>query len=378
MMYQGSVDNSREYTFIEALVAGVDPGGGDIVPVGITPIPMPFFNNICEMTPQEIAYVVASKLMESDFTSEQLRLLVDEWIDGISIGIAPAGVNVYAVESLDGDTMSEYDLAARLFALVARHMYDRGLITVDTLFFAPSKADSCAAMTHALKSVIGQSPIIVQTMGTLSNLERRQLVSLTPEPMRNAVNCDEHSLEKLVRRAMSLPGFFNSHIPIAMAAFNVVTLVARVVTWFIAFREMSLNKKEGTVSIVMDEADLSACNAARVAVSLGLPVSLVKARMMSREIDRFIKEAYLAEGYILCPRSASLWNAARERVADDPSLSAMFVQSNHPAKNRTFLEPLLNKVIPLPHKLYYGEDRYNKPRRLAPSIASLKTCLANY
>ncbi|MCM1448945.1 MAG: hypothetical protein NC082_01240 [Clostridiales bacterium] len=376
-MYQGSIERNSKYTFKQAVIACVDPSGGDILPSGIPPIPKAFFNNIVEMTPQEIAYVVVNALMGEDFSPEQLRSMVNEWVSDDCITVASAGTRVYAIESLSGSTMSEYDMAAKLFALILRYFYDHGMITVDTLFFAPSRGDSCAAMTYALKSVIGQAPIIIQTAGILTGVERRQLISLTPETHRNAVSCDEDSLEKLVRRAMSKPGFFEQHTPIALSSFNVVTLVSHVVSYFLAYMKARIAEIEGDIVIVVNENDTSACNAAMIAVELGLPISIIKASPLD-DNNKAIVDAYASAGYILSPRSASVWNTATNIVEGNERAVALFVQSSHPAKSRGMLEPLLNRVIQLPHQLVYNEERYNKPKRMAPSIAAVKACLTNY
>lgn len=67
------------------------------------------------------------------------------------------------------------------------------------------------------------------------------------------------------------------------------------------------------------------------------------------EIRRTIKEVYDDEGYIICPHTACGERVRRDHLSSCPSI---VVETAHPAKFNTIVEPLLGVTIPIPSSLY--------------------------
>ncbi len=67
------------------------------------------------------------------------------------------------------------------------------------------------------------------------------------------------------------------------------------------------------------------------------------------EIKETIKEVYEKNGLIICPHTACAERVRRDHYAGHPAIS---VATAHPAKFDTIVEPLINKVIPIPKTLY--------------------------
>ncbi len=67
------------------------------------------------------------------------------------------------------------------------------------------------------------------------------------------------------------------------------------------------------------------------------------------EIRRTIKEVYDDEGYIICPHTACGERVRRDHLSTCPSI---VVETAHPAKFNTIVEPLLGITIPIPSSLY--------------------------
>ena len=96
MIYRGTLHTTGSLSFIQALLAGVDELGGSYVPTDITPLPAPFFKNIAEMSARDVAYVVVNAMIGNDYTAEELRRLVDEWIVD-EMELRQAGKGIYAL-----------------------------------------------------------------------------------------------------------------------------------------------------------------------------------------------------------------------------------------------------------------------------------------
>ncbi len=67
------------------------------------------------------------------------------------------------------------------------------------------------------------------------------------------------------------------------------------------------------------------------------------------EIKETIKEVYDENGLVICPHTACAERVRRDHYAGLPAIS---VATAHPAKFDTIVEPLINKVIPIPKTLF--------------------------
>lgn len=370
ILYHSKPGAGDGMSFVQALQAGIGTDGCDITPKVESPLPRPFFNNIAEMSSRDVAYVVTNAMMGSDFDAETLRHLVNEWITD-DFELRQAGKSVYAFESLNGSTLSEYDLIGRLFAVLLRYLYDRRVVSIDTVFFSPSRGDSCAAISQAFQSVIGKSPVMIQVAGLLTEVEKRQLIHIVPHDMLYVTGCDEAALDRLSRRVKSM-----SHCnSIMIADCNPIAVVARVFMYFEAYRLLCIAGAEGKAVVCADSSNSGDVMAAQVAIQLGLPVRLIQSEPIC-DIEDAILRAYKESGYIVCPRSAAQWDKLHDNLREGES--GIFIQHNHPAKNRFLLEPLLNRVIALPHKLHFDDVPHARYKRVAPSVNALKNCFINY
>jgi len=374
MTYKGSLYNSGSYTFTQAMLAGVDSLGGCFVPTDIIPLPGPFFNNIAEMSACDVAYVVVNSLMGGDFKAEKLRKLVDEWIID-DMNLCAAGEGIYALEPFGGSTMSQYDLIGRLFAILLRDFYDRQVVSIDSVFFSPSCDDSCAAISHAFNSVIGKSPVMLQSVGVLTDVEKSQVACIVPREMLYVVTCDQDNLCGLCCRAMNNRTIFGGHEAIMISDVNVAAVVSRVFSYFEAYRHMAISGVGGRVVVCPDRFNKGDMLAAKLAVQLGLPVTLAETKTVD-DTSAVISEVYSKCGYILSPRAAARWSILHNSLKDGEV--GVFVQPSHPAKFRTMLEPLLNHVIALPHKLHFNDMQHVRYKHVAPSLNALKNCFINY
>lgn len=363
-------DKDGGLTFTEAVLREVDRDGRPLVPAVAVPLPMPFFKNIAEMSACDVAYVVANAMTGNDFKAEELQHLVEEWIDR-DAALAAAGESIYALEPLAGPTMSEYDVVGALPAILLRNCFDHGLVSVDTVFFCPSRADSCAAFSRAFIDKIGQSPVMFQPAGALSETEKQQVAGIVPYDKLYIVTCNDNSLVRLCRKTMaSIESPDNEFVLISDD--NAACVLARVVMFFEAYRQLCLKGIADSVVICADGSNDGDTVAARVALKLGLPVRFIFSEPVI-DNEAVIAAVYKESGYILCPRSVARWKALRGSL--NAGETGVFVQQSHPAKYRERLEVLLNRVIMQPLALSFKETPGVRYHRVAPSVHAIRNCL---
>ena len=328
-------------------------------------LPEAFFNNIEEMTQRDVSFVVANTLLSDKFPSESLRAIVDKWIVSESTFKA-VGQKMYAYEYLSGPTMSVYDLHARLLALVLEN--NKANKTASC-----SVADSSSAVCQAFKSISGCSPYILQAVGVLSELEKRQLVSIVPGDMLCVVKCDEATLVKLTQRAVDQLGSANGVNLVTDD--NLYYRVSRVAMLFDMYRRLKAIDPGKKFVFACDKSSKSCMDACQTAVKMGLPVRIVETEPTC-DRDEVIVCAYKTTGYILSPRAVAQWVTLDQAQLGDNEIG-IFVQPSHPAKNRKLIEPLINQVIPLPHKLYFNQSIHPRYKFNAPTVNTIINFLTN-
>lgn len=328
-------------------------------------LPDAFFNNIEEMSQRDVAFVVANTLFGDIMPSESLRSIVNKWIASESTFKA-VGQKMYAYEYLSGPTMSVYDLHSRLLAL----MIDKSRVSRTACC---SVADSSAAACQAFKSESGCSPHILQAVGVLSELEKRQLVSVVPGDMLCVVKCDESTLMKLAQRAVEHIGD-NCGVNL-ITDDNMYYQVSRIASLFDMYRRLKIIDPDKKLVFACDLSSKSCMDACLTAIKMGLPIRIVEI-LSAYDRDEAIVRAYKTTGYILSPRAVAQWVTLDRLKLEDDEIG-VFVQPSHPAKHRKLIEPLINQVIPLPHKLYFNQSVHPRYRFNAPTANTIINFLTN-
>ncbi len=86
------------------------------------------------------------------------------------------------------------------------------------------------------------------------------------------------------------------------------------------------------------------------------------------EIRRTIKEVYDEEKYIICPHTACGERVRRDHFSSVPSV---VVETAHPAKFNTIVEPLIGVTIPVPKNLYEIISKESRARSIGTDYRDL-------
>ena len=99
----------------EAVVKGLAPDKGLYMPEQIKELPTAFFNNIGNLTLQEISYAVANTLFGEDVPSSDLKDIVYDALN-FDIPLVKVADNKYSLELFHGPTLAFKDVGARFMA----------------------------------------------------------------------------------------------------------------------------------------------------------------------------------------------------------------------------------------------------------------------
>ena len=115
MLYYSTSGQAPKASLQEAVVKGLAPDKGLYMPERIPTIPKAFFNNIGDMSLQDIAYVVANTLFGEDIESETLKNIVNDTLN-FDIPLVHVDENRYSLELFHGPTLAFKDVGARFMA----------------------------------------------------------------------------------------------------------------------------------------------------------------------------------------------------------------------------------------------------------------------
>ena len=115
MLYYSTNHNATRATLREAVIRGLAEDRGLYMPEVIKQLPKDFFEEIADLTFQEVAYRVADAFFGEDVPADDLRRIVYDTLqfDTPLVQVEP---NIYALELFHGPTLAFKDVGARFMA----------------------------------------------------------------------------------------------------------------------------------------------------------------------------------------------------------------------------------------------------------------------
>ena len=102
-------------TLEEAVVKGIAPDKGLYMPEKIKTLPASFFDQIDQMSFQEMSYTVAQAFFGEDVEADKLKQIVYETLQ-FETPVVPVEGNIYSLELFHGPTLAFKDVGARFMA----------------------------------------------------------------------------------------------------------------------------------------------------------------------------------------------------------------------------------------------------------------------
>ncbi|MDE6286448.1 MAG: threonine synthase, partial [Muribaculaceae bacterium] len=121
MRYYSTSHRSPEVSLAQAVIHCVAPDGGVYMPAKVPHIPAAFFNNIDQLSLQDIAYVVANSLFGGDVDAAVLKRITAESFD-FQIPLVGLGGGMNVLELFHGPSLSFKDMGTRFLARLYRHL----------------------------------------------------------------------------------------------------------------------------------------------------------------------------------------------------------------------------------------------------------------
>ena len=210
MRYYSTNGKAPLATLEKAVVKGLAEDKGLYMPERIKPLPKEFFDNIQDMSLQEIAYRVADCFFGEDVDAESLRKIVNETLsfdiplvkveketlsnsplkgednETLSLRESLSG-SIYSLELFHGPTLAFKDVGARFMARLLRYFTSSSSSASSTSFTSPASlinvlvatsGDTGSAVANGFLGVEGIHVYVLYPKGKVSPIQECQFTTL--------------------------------------------------------------------------------------------------------------------------------------------------------------------------------------------------------
>ena len=281
--YSTNTPTTRE-SLETAVVKGLAADRGLYMPTSIRPLPQDFFDNIQDMSLQEISFRVAECFFGEDIPADDLRQIV---YDTMSFPIPAVKVtdNIYSLELFHGPTLAFKDVGARFMARLLGYfnMKQGGNRLVNVL--VATSGDTGSAVANGFLGVEGIHVYVLYPKGKVSPIQECQFTTLGQNITAIEVDGVFDDCQTMVKNAF-MDAELNQHMKLTSAnSINVARFLPQSFYYFWAYAQL---KKQGIALNGAPSAQAPKLVACVPSGNFGNICSALFGRRMGLPIDRFI------------------------------------------------------------------------------------------
>ena len=284
MQYYSTNNPTTRESLETAVVKGLAADRGLYMPTSIRPLPQEFFDNIQDMSLQEISFRVAECFFGEDIPAEDLRQIV---YDTMSFDIPAVRVtdNIYSLELFHGPTLAFKDVGARFMARLLGYFNKKqgGDRMVNVL--VATSGDTGSAVANGFLGVPGIHVYVLYPKGKVSPIQECQFTTLGQNITAIEVEGVFDDCQAMVKSAF-MDEELNQHMKLTSAnSINVARFLPQSFYYFWAYAQL---KKQGIAVNGTPSAVAPKLVACVPSGNFGNICSALFGRRMGLPIDRFI------------------------------------------------------------------------------------------
>ena len=305
----------------KAVVKGLAEDRGLYMPEEIKILPKVFFDNIQDMSFQQIAYNVASAFFGEDVDLDALQDIVYDTLS-FDCPVVKVKDDIYSLELFHGPTLAFKDVGARFMARLLRYFTSQtsqssqsSLINV----LVATSGDTGSAVANGFLGVEGIHVYVLYPKGKVSPIQECQFTTLGKNITAIEVDGVFDDCQALVKNAF-MDEELNNHMKLTSAnSINVARFLPQAFYYFNAYARMkALGKAENLVMCVPSGNFGNICSAL-FGHAMGLPVK----RFIAANNANDIVYKYLQTGQY--EPKASVQTLANAMDVGDPSNFARII-----------------------------------------------------
>ena len=430
MKYYSTNKQAPDATLEEAVVKGLASDKGLFMPYEIKQLPASFFDEIDQLSFQEIAFRVADAFFGEDIPSDTLKQIVYDTLN-FDTPVVRVKDNIYSLELFHGPTLAFKDVGARFMArLLGYFIRKEGKKQVNVL--VATSGDTGSAVANGFLGVEGIHVYVLYPKGKVSEIQEKQFTTLGKNITALEVDGTFDDCQALVKSAF-MDKELNAHMQLTSAnSINVARFLPQAFYYFYAYAQLKKMGKADKVVVCVPSGNFGNITAGLFGKRMGLPVSRFIAannrndifyqylktgeynprpsiatianamdvgdpsnfaRILDRsknsheaisaeisgatytddQIRETVKRAFDETGYLLDPHGACGYRALEEGL--NPDETGVFLETAHPAKFLQTVEGIIGKEMRIPEKLQAFMRGTKQSVPMSKDFASFKAYL---
>ena len=304
----------------KAVVKGLAEDRGLYMPEEIKILPKVFFENIQEMTFQQIAYNVASAFFGEDVDQDALQDIVYDTLS-FDCPVVKVKDNIYALELFHGPTLAFKDVGARFMARLLRYFTQSNQNTQSNLInvLVATSGDTGSAVANGFLGVEGIHVYVLYPKGKVSPIQECQFTTLGKNITAIEVDGVFDDCQALVKSAF-MDEELNQHMKLTSAnSINVARFLPQAFYYFNAYARMKALGKADNFVMCVPSGNFGNICSALFGHAMGLPVK----RFIAANNANDIVYKYLQTGKY--EPKASVQTLANAMDVGDPSNFARII-----------------------------------------------------
>lgn len=311
MKYYSTNRQSPKVSLHEAVVKGLAADRGLYMPENIKHLPESFFNNIQDMSFQEIAFEVAKAFFGEDVEETALKNIVYDTLS-FDCPVVKVEENIWSLELFHGPTLAFKDVGARFMARLLGYFISKEKQQLVNVLVATS-GDTGSAVANGFLGVDGIHVYVLYPKGKVSKIQESQFTTLGKNITAIEVDGVFDDCQALVKNAF-MDKELNKHMKLTSAnSINVARFLPQAFYYFNAYAEMKRQGLADNLVICVPSGNFGNITAALFAQKMGLPIK----RFIAANNANDVFFNYLKSGKY-CPQP-SIQTIANAMDVGDPS-----------------------------------------------------------
>lgn len=418
----------------DAVVKGLAEDKGLFMPNEIKQLPISFFEDIENLSFQEIAYTVADAFFGEDVEPNALKEIVYDTLN-FDVPLVHVDDNIYSLELFHGPTLAFKDVGARFMSRLLAYFIKKQPQKEVNILVATS-GDTGSAVANGFLGVDGIRVFVLYPKGLVSPIQECQFTTLGQNITSIEIDGTFDDCQRLVKSAF-MDKQLNETMKLTSAnSINVARFLPQSFYYFYAYAQLKKANKKKAENLVfcVPSGNFGNITAGLFAKRMGLPVKhfiaannrndifleylktgtytprpsvatianamdvgdpsnfarildlynhshaaiskeISGARYTDEEITETVKDCYHRTGYLLDPHGACGYQALKDNLKTIET--GVFLETAHPAKFKDTIEKITDKPIEIPVKLQEFMKGIKQSIVLSKDFESFKEYLLN-
>ena len=406
MKYYSTNKTAPKASLEDAVIRGLAPDRGLYMPEEIQKLPAEFFQQLDQLSLQEIAFTVANSLFGQDIEADVLHTIIQETFS-FDIPVVQVEHNIYSLELFHGPTLAFKDVGARFMARLLQYFIQRkGQQPINVL--VATSGDTGSAVANGFLGVEGIHVYVLYPKGKVSHIQESQFTTLGQNVTAIEINGVFDDCQALVKQAF-MDNELNAQLKLTSAnSINVARFLPQSFYYFYAYAQLKKLGKANNLVVSVPSGNFGNLCAGLFAQEMGLPIKsfiaannandvffnflktghyhpqpskqtianamdvgnpsnfariyalyhesydnikqhISGATYTDNQIQNIMRQCYETTAYVLDPHGACGYKALKEQLQTNET--GLFFETAHPAKFKEKVDEILSTNIAIPQRL---------------------------